>query len=66
MGDAAVTNIGARGFDESFADIGMPGLQSPHEQQVDQKVKVGGHGLAVHAKGASEFGGVKEPGLVMR
>ena len=35
MGNAAVADIDAWGFNEAFADIGMPWLQSTNEQQID-------------------------------
>ena len=65
MHDPAVAQIDLGRFDQPFAGVGVPGLQSADEQQIDEQVDVVGRGLASDPEAAREVGGVEDAALLV-
>ncbi len=65
MGQAAVSHVYLGRFDQALAEVGMPGRQAAHDEEVDQQVEIAGGGLGVHSKVAGELGGVEQPALMV-
>ncbi|OIQ64064.1 hypothetical protein GALL_543880 [mine drainage metagenome] len=65
MQQAAVPDIDFGRFDKTLADVGMPGGEAAHQQEIHQQVQVAIGRLRVHTQVAGELGGVEQAPLVV-
>jgi hypothetical protein len=64
--EAAVPNIGLRGFDETLAQVGMEGRQAAHQEQIDQQIAVAAHRRCRDTQARGQARRVEQGALVVR
>src|SRR5580658_2849334 len=64
--DAAIAHIDLGRLDQPFANIPMPGRQSPDKQQVNQKIKITGNGFAIDGQTTRQGSGIQNLSLIVR
>lgn len=65
MNDSAVAHIHFGRAHEALREVGGPGLQSPHEQEIHQNVEVARDGLPADSQAGSGARGVEQLALTV-